>query len=124
VIELTVTKVKDLLAEAVALKGADYVYTTPDGKQGSVDYQPTCLYVHGSRPGCIVGHVLNKAGVSLARLREEERNDASNVLRNLREDLAYEDGVSQLLQDAQGAQDEGVPWGEAVRQALASLDGD
>lgn len=122
-IVLTVAKVKELLAEAVALKGADYVYTTPDGLQGTPEDQPVCLYVHGDQPGCIVGHALYSAGISLARLREEERNDAEGVLRNLRHDLMYEEGVPSLLQDVQQAQDQGTPWGQAVRSAIAELEG-
>lgn len=123
-IELTLNKAKELLAEVVALKGEDYVYTTPDGERGSEDMQPICMYVHGDEPGCIVGHVLNKAGITLSRLREEERNDASGVLINLRSDLAYEDGVSQLFQDVQAMQDRGTPWGRAVRDALAPAEQD
>lgn len=123
-IELSLDKAKELLAEAVALKGEDYVYTTPDGMQGSEDYQPYCLYVHDDQPGCIVGHVLHAAGVSLPVLLAEETNDAEGALRNLAREntLNYEDGVSQLLQDVQGAQDKGTPWGEAVREALAELE--
>lgn len=123
-IELALAKAKELLAEAVALKGEDYVYTTPDGKQGSEDWQPRCLYVHGEQPGCIVGHVLHAASVSLPVLSAEETNDAEGAVRNLaREDvLSYEDGVSRLLQDVQAAQDRGIPWGQALREALAELE--
>jgi hypothetical protein len=125
VIQLSLARAKELLTEAVAEKGDDYVYTTPDGKQGTEEYQPVCLYVHGDRPGCIVGHALHKAGVTLAVLSYEERNDASGVLRSLRsaDVLDCEDGVSQLFQDVQSLQDRGVPWGQAVQQSLAELDG-
>ncbi|MFF5471025.1 hypothetical protein [Streptomyces achromogenes] len=124
-IELTLDRVKELLNEAVAEKGADYVYTTPDGKQGTPEYQPTCLYVHGDKPGCIVGHALHRAGVSLSLLLEEEQDDASSVLRSLAQlgVLSYTDGVSQLLYEAQQRQDHGTSWGEAVQQALAELEG-
>ena len=120
-IQLTLERTKQLLAEAVAEKGADYVYTTPDGEQGNEDVSPNCFYVHGFQPGCIVGHVLHKAGVSLASLREEESNNASGVLSSLRPDLPYEPGVDVLLNEAQQAQDQGVPWGEAVRLALQEV---
>lgn len=118
-IELTLDRTKELLAEAVALKGADYVYTTPDGEQGNPDTSPICSYVHGEEPGCIVGHVLHSAGIPLAELRGEERNDASGALRGLRGTLHYEDGVAELLMAVQQDQDSGVPWGEALTNALS-----
>jgi hypothetical protein len=122
-IELTLDRTKELLAEAVALKGADYVYTTPDGEQGNPDTQPICWYVHGEEPGCIVGHALHAAGVPLGRLREEERNDAGGVLRSLHGDsrlrFTHEDGVAELLAAVQQDQDSGVPWGEALTNALS-----
>ncbi|MGW6263745.1 hypothetical protein [Streptomyces sp. NPDC055085] len=122
-INLTLSRTKELLAKAVVLKGAGYVYTTLEGEQGNPDTQPVCFYVHGEEPGCIVGHALHMAGVPLGRLLEEERNDAGGVLRSLRADgrmrVSYEDGVAELLAGVQQDQDSGVPWGEAVTHALS-----
>lgn len=120
-IELTLDKAKELLAEAVALKGEDYVYTTPEGVQGTEDGFPICLYVHGDQPGCLVGHVLAAAGAPLATLAEHENAAASDLLWALYD--KYSDDVSLLLTEAQRAQDLGRSWGESVRYALAELDG-
>lgn len=124
-IELTLDRTKELLAAAVAEKGADYVYTTPDGQQSSPEDLTTCLYVHGDQPGCIVGHVLHKAGVSLPLLSRSESDDAEGALGGLKADgiVAYEGRVSDLLKSVQAKQDHGVAWGTAVDEALAELAG-
>lgn len=123
-IELTLDRAKELLAEAVALKGADYVYVNPDGVQASGSFPGDCHYVHGDQPGCIVGHVLHKAGVSLTLLSDQEGQNSYAVLRNLHRasQVSCEEGVEALLGEAQGAQDMAVPWGEAVRQAEEALE--
>lgn len=120
-IELTLDKTKELLTEAVAEKGAEYVYTNPEGVPGGSDSLANCYYVHGSQPGCIVGHVLHKAGVPLETLTEHETRPAGFVLRSL-EDFDLDHNTLRLLDDVQERQDRGVPWGEAVQQALAELE--
>ncbi len=124
-IELTLARVKELLAEAVAEKGADYVYTTPEGEPAGPDMETPCRYVHGDKPGCVVGHVLHKAGVSLALLEGQEGTDAYGAMRNLWRDgeIEFEPPVRQLLNHVQLDQDRGTPWGEAVRRALATAEG-
>jgi hypothetical protein len=112
-IELTLARTKELLAEAVTLKGEDYVYVNRDGEQAGHD--TSCHYVHGDQPGCIVGHVLHRAGVSLADLSNYEGQGAEDPASQLT-DAGGE--VVRLLAFAQEHQDRGVPWGEAVRQAL------
>lgn len=123
-IELGLARTKELLAEAVALKGEDYVYTTPEGDKGSEDYQPVCLYVHGDQPGCIVGHVLHAAGVPLDNLGRYEGDDATVAIRTLIDDetIASDLTVGRLLRAVQDRQDSGIPWGQAVQQALAEPD--
>lgn len=120
-IELTLDKTKELLAEAVAEKGAEYVYTNPEGQTGSSLGTVKCFYVHGDQPGCLVGHVLHKAEASLTDLAGLEESAAEDVLSYLY-DEDYREDVAFLLSEAQGHQDNGVPWGEAVRRALADLE--
>jgi hypothetical protein len=121
-IELTWTKVNELLDAAVAEKGADYVYQDPDGRRGGeVDEDGcpaavTCRYVHGDKPGCIVGNVLHRAGVSLSALRDEEGVGAYNSMFE-RLYVSMPTHASDLLAHVQDRQDVGVPWGDAVREA-------
>ncbi|MFF3363612.1 hypothetical protein [Streptomyces misionensis] len=113
-IELTLARAKELLAEAVAEKGADYVYTGPDGEQGNPDRAAECYYVHGQQPGCIVGNVLHRAGVSLADLAQYEGQAAEDPVEQLTKANV---AAVRLLISVQELQDRGTPWGEAVRQA-------
>jgi hypothetical protein len=129
-IELTMERTKELLAEAVAERGADYVYTTPNGTVVTPESGLRCLYVHrnnaeGELPepvaGCIAGLVLHKAGVSLEALRGHEDQPADDVLERLEtNEVARGDAaVRTLLRNVQRRQDDGQPWGQAVANSLA-----
>lgn len=121
-ITLTFEKTKELLAEAIAEKGAGYVYVNSNLGEDSLGH---CSYVHTLEngeliPGCLVGDVLNRAGVQLEVLNLKHAG-AAIVL----SDLAYmgileaDTESHDLLWLAQGQQDKKVPWGEAVERALA-----
>jgi len=120
--------VDDVLASlerAVEKKGADYVYTLPNGtRAGEVDPDTNilagCLYVHGNEPGCIVGHVLHDWGVSLDQLRSYEQDTAETVIQHLMasKDIVVDqyDPVVEVLRTVQTYQDNGETWGEAVQR--------
>jgi hypothetical protein len=129
-IELTMERTKELLAEAVAERGEEYVYTTQDGKQVTPDSGINCFYVHrrnaeGELPepvaGCIAGLVLHKAGVSLETLEERENEPADVALMRLASNdvIRGESGVPMLLRRVQRRQDKGTAWGTAVANSLA-----
>lgn len=85
-IALTLERTKQLLAEAVAERGEEYVYKNERGQDGTFG---DCAYVHGSpsgghSPGCIVGLVLHKAGVPLERLARHEGTPANRLVSELR----------------------------------------
>lgn len=115
-IELSLVMTKELLAEAVAEKGADFVYVNKYGQQADQSGDVTCQYVHGDQPGCIVGNVLHRAGVPLDELGQYETHSVDDLGQRL---FTAEARVKLLLNHIQGHQDVGVPWGEAVRLALA-----
>lgn len=121
--------VRRLLREAVTERGKDYVYVSPyTGESGP---GTVCYYVHDSRsedgtpaaaPGCLVGLVLHKAGVSLDDLRGVGFQPADMALEDLRDAglLTFEPDLTSLLGRVQARQDNGEPWGPVVRDALGS----
>lgn len=130
---LTLERAKQLAAEAVALKGAEYIYTNPDGYSadgalpigmdgdtlGELDEQ--CYYVHGDEPGCIAGHILHLHGVPLHVLRDHELHGADSVVADL---FGVEKNslVASYLREMQRLQDNGKTWGQAL--SLADCDED
>jgi hypothetical protein len=134
IVELTVKSVTDALLTAVGERGNEYVYTNGHGMQaGTRDDRGarlavTCSYVHnagtpGECPGCIVGYVLAKHGVSLSVLSQEEGGASTELLKNLRNSgvLDCDSTVSRMLDYAQQAQDIGKTWHDAVLSALSVL---
>lgn len=105
-----------LLEEVVAAKGEDYVYV-PRSSDGA------CTYLHGRKPGCIVGHVLIRHGVPVEVIRKWEDRSADSLyhgggLPNAATLTPLTDEpTAVILQQAQEIQDQGKPWGEALLKA-------
>lgn len=125
-LSFTVEEARALLVEAIEEKGADYRYTDPDSDgescwygsySGDVPFNEDSEPNPCDGPGCIVGHVLVKKGVTLEQLRPYEGEGAISVLGRLRGGAGnYFDGtpVERALGAAQSAQDSGETWGEAL----------
>ena len=105
-------KVSDLWAEVkrVAAERPDYVYQ-----------EQYCQYQHGGKPSCIVGHALYRLGMPVSVLAEidsahGEGGICASGLPGERPDLFVDDSAPDLfaLAQAQEAQDNRLPWGEAV----------
>jgi len=108
---LTYDRALELLREVIAEKGEAFVYET-------VEADDFCRYVHGDQPGCIVGHVLVRAGVGLADLRAVENctpMDTSRCPAFLR---WADERARSLLACVQDGQDNCHPWGVALATAL------
>ena len=127
----------DLLKVEVESKGREFVYVR--------EVSGECKYVHGTAmeeidykeyeevqvgdlvPGCLVGHVLVSMGVpmeSFLRLDINQETDAEGALRELEESGligAYNRDFMQVMSVAQGAQDGGRTWGEALDEAKSAL---
>lgn len=126
----------DLMAEAVAEKGEDYVYSSGDSRN--------CAYVHGYKtieqpneygqdesvtvqdgpltPGCLVGNVLHRAGIPLELFEELGINEdcpADEALSRLAEQghLKYTTEAMYALLGAQQLQDRNNTWGVALKNA-------
>jgi len=143
-IELSTSDVMWLLKGAIADRGADYEYKPVPDHQGGMD----CVYVHGTEmvlvdqdydgddvveeqatgdltPGCIVGHVLINAGVPPLTFVELEINrdtGAGHALSTLavHKVISASEEAIDLLTSVQDRQDNRLPWGKAVSQALRS----
>lgn len=91
----------------VAAENPDHVYP-----------EQYCQYQHNGKPSCIVGQALHRLGVPVDTLAELDEGGGAVVagLPQMRPDLFEVDSVSDLfaLSDAQEAQDNLLPWGEAV----------
>lgn len=91
----------------------DYTYKTPNDGLGTF-----CLYTDGADgQGCIIGQALRALGVSYGVLVTYDRGNgvpASLVVKEiLHEDISVK--IATLLDDIQGAQDSGYPWGRCVQ---------
>lgn len=114
---LTYELAKELVQEAIAERGEDFVYTPPEG----VD---DCMYVHDDEPGCIVGHVLiSGLGLASTLLESIEGQDASHALSlAVRHGIIiYDDDAEIYLLNLQAFQDSGDSWGKADRLARAGM---
>lgn len=127
-VTLTIENVVKAVEEAVELKGSDYVYPSnePDPLRESVI--GACQYVRSGAPSCLVGHALVSLGVPLNRLASfdlQYANSAKAVLDTLYAEAIIDfenageelDEIETFLMAAQGKQDEGFTWGEALTAA-------
>ena len=122
-IEVTYDKIVAKLHEAVANRGADYVYDP-----GDTSY---CRNWHNdtNTPGCIVGYVYHSLGIGGDILAVNPSRIATTLTADLVTDglirfpnQKEEGRVARLLFAAQNAQDNLVPWGSAVQDALEAVD--
>ncbi len=106
----------ELRAEAVTQRGGDFVYEHHnDG--GTI----ACYYVWRGQPDCIAGNALHRAGVSIDALSTIEgctittlrAGPDAGVLGGVR----FSKAAIGVLYAAQDAQDQGLSWGEALKQA-------
>ena len=113
---------KDVLAEVIKVGEAepDFVYT----EQPDVNYDGTCHYLYGNDEGegrgCIVGQALLNLGIPKERIESFREDYADVFLPNVLGLTEPDAGSSEYvtlrnLTYIQYAQDDGTPWGEAVK---------
>jgi hypothetical protein len=129
------------LDEAIADRGADYIYANENGlvPNGGLYDTTECQYVHHygtpeQSIGCIVGLVLNKLGVTADSLRQAEGQNVIGFALIYWGLFSY-DGTRYsadpevfghhhgivLLAFAQAKQDKGMPWGQAIAEAKEEM---
>lgn len=125
-LELTIERARELLVEAVEEKGADYIYPLWDSPNieclygnyadpQNISYNDSFEEQGCDGPGCIVGHVLVKAGVSQETLYQNEGTGAVSLVAKLQgSDQFRGTPLSNALSAAQSKQDNGSTWGEAL----------
>ncbi len=107
------------LREGIAERGEDYVNVMYKDASGL----DSCVYrvPENGEPSCGVGLVLHKGGFDLSSLSDHENAKRFGMLyENLRgAGLLYmAHGTRTLLREFQSYQDSGIPWGEALDNAL------
>lgn len=117
---ITDEKVMKTLKEVVAAN-PDRIYEAPEHQLA--DDPSSCFYVHTDdltgdpvAPGCLVGQVLNRLGLSLDRLAELEGHDAYQAVAAL--GLPLSDRTVDALGQVQNVQDSGQTWGEAYVRSM------
>jgi hypothetical protein len=100
------------LEKAIGEKSPDYVYKrVTEMTEEEEENGQSCLYFEQGQPSCIVGHVLSYMGINSA----PEGSGAGHALTQL--GVHADPKTKALLEDVQERQDDGVPWGEALRKA-------
>jgi hypothetical protein len=110
---ITMEEVEWALRDVVAEYGEEYIYVPPkDGLCRYLDKDPA-----GIKPACLVGHVLVRLGALVSELACQEGRSA-DALDYGRMGLSLSSEAINVLYMAQEVQDEGRPWGDALREAL------
>mgnify|MGYP007090085824 CR=1 FL=1 len=128
---MTYGEVLAILNEAVAERGADWVYPDQGECQTCANQEPCdwhcsegCRYFTFSKePCCLVGYFIDKAiDTSQLNVTDFEGEYAGSALKTLEdwEELSLDDRTKQLLINAQANQDSYRPWGESVSLAAAA----
>lgn len=116
------------LRETVKVNGEDFIYFAPP----SAGF---CSYADADEgaPSCLVGHLLHRHGVSVEDLLAEDAGRLVPLSNgnfahgggafDIGPDFGIEDeDVRSLLNVAQVAQDNKIPWGKAVEDAIHDTD--
>jgi hypothetical protein len=128
---LTYGEVLAILNEAVAERGADWIYPDQNDCAACIDQEPCdwhcaegCRYfTPDKQPCCIVGYFIDKA-IDTSQLNTDlfEGEHASAAIKQLEiwNELVLDERTQALLEMAQAYQDGYKPWGEVVSLAAGA----
>ena len=126
------------MRDQIAKKGEDYVYTKVKGGDGNTI---GCTYYHPDKagryvmPGCIIGHWLRDVGypslksLTLGLDLDDSVNGSSAWMLVSRMHQTGSAGIKftikarEFLHAVQCNQDDGMPWGQALQEAMAECSG-
>lgn len=131
---LTYEQAVEILDKAVKERGEDWVFPHFDKcdvcqSDDWEDYEPCSWHYSGGcryfsydgSPACLVGYVIRETvDTTHLNLQDIEAHHALDALQIL-EDwgvLEVDDRTAEMLYKAQGLQDNGIAWGEAVSDAI------
>jgi hypothetical protein len=111
-----------VLKQVVAEEGDEFVYGAE--RREFHDQIIDCYYINSEtgEGDCGVGRFMLKVGVDPKYLIEREGDAARTVVRGA-PGITITMPALDLLVAFQEAQDEGVPWGEALRRAMKRIQG-
>jgi hypothetical protein len=125
-VEITLDEAKTLLARAVEERGADYTYKMLTIELSPGRRESLCAYFDPDTkvPSCIVGQVLAYKGVSFDAMAVEDVNVYASAGALIDTNFIKANNETRaLLEAVQSEQDSGMPWGQAVEEALATYEG-
>lgn len=106
----------------VAEEGEDFIYPMRTTEHGVIG----CYYSWDGAPDCGVGRVLHRIGLSVDDLRTmDDMGEELGMLYSWLEQghqIAFTAGAQTLMEWFQSWQDEGVPWGKSLQQAIKKVD--
>ncbi|MDT4903312.1 MAG: hypothetical protein QOH52_1328 [Pseudonocardiales bacterium] len=111
---IDVVQALDLLEQCVSERGCGYVYAP---KWSARDGYSTCQYVHNGKPDCIIGLAFAKSGVPVETLQTLSGDRLAGLHSEHRLPIHLTLGALVVFRAAQRAQDQGLSWGVALRQA-------
>lgn len=110
---ITYAEVKADLESIVNDFGPDHVYAADPEGDGPA-------YFHGDAPGCGVGHWFARRGYLAGHLEAvNEQTGANHAIGFL--GIEMESKAIELLRYFQYYQDEGMPWGDALKSAVSNF---
>lgn len=115
---LTVPVVAEQLREIVREVAAELRIPAAELRYEDVD--PTsdvggCFYVRRNKPACLIGQWVHRRGVALDDLRKCEKQSVSRVFERFVPETPHL--VILYLSRVQMAQDDGLPWMDAIDRA-------
>lgn len=112
---LTYERAKELLLQVIEGR-EDYVYQNPNP-----EWPDSCYNHWNGKPSCLIGHAIAADGIDLVGEVGDELDAAGAVRDSYRR---WEENAVRLWTKAQTRQDGGVPWGEAVKDAIEIIEGE
>lgn len=100
----------ELLIDIVDQYGEDFVYQRVTRFDGEV-----CVYTDNGQPSCIVGHALVRAGCPDTVLGILNRDMGAMNISSVASEV--DDDACRIFSRAQGLQDVGRTWGDALQAA-------